>query len=159
MTDPTAPRGIGNGLAPMVTHPLNHHYVHSDTLISYQSFILSSGNELPNETNDDALFQVHIDEASVAYANKANTLLQLFPTSQHTFIDTIDPGSSDNKNSLLTVHQHLDPQSSHAPTLPIPLNTRSIHVPTLDPYLPTTLAPYLPTAQVTPLLVKTTPIL
>ena len=157
MTDLTAPRGIGNGLAPMVTHPLNHHCVHSDTLISYKSLI--GGNKLPTKTNNDALFQVHIDEASVAYANKTNALLQLFPTSQRTFINTIDPGSSDNKNSLLTVHQHLDPQLSHAPTIPIPQNTRSIHVPTLAPYLPTTLAPYLPAAQVTPLLVKTTPIL
>jgi len=150
MTDPTAGRGIGNGLAPMVTRPLNHHIAKSDTLISYQSDILSSGNERPNETIDDSPSQVHIDKASVAYVNETHTLLQLSPTSQRTLIDTTDPGSSDNKNSLLNAPQHLDPPSSNTPTLPITQKTRSIHVPTLTPYPRT--------APVTLLLVKPTPI-
>ena len=110
MIDPTALRGTGNGLAPTVTHPLNHHIASLDTLISYQSSILSSGNKQPNEAIDDAPSQVCIDKASVAYANETNTLLQLSSTSQRTSIDTTVPGSSDNKNSLLNAPQHLDPR-------------------------------------------------
>jgi hypothetical protein len=138
MIDPTAPRGTGNGLAPTVTHPLNHHIANSDTLISYRSSILSSGNERPNDTIDDAPSQVHIDEAYVDYANETNALLQLSSTLQRTSNDTAIPGFSDNKNSSLNVPQHLDPQSSHAPALPLSQNTRSIHAPLLAPYLPTT---------------------
>jgi len=70
MIDQTALRGTGNGLAPTVTHPLNHHIAPSDTLISYQSSILSSGNEQPNDIIDDAPSQAHIDEAYVDYADE-----------------------------------------------------------------------------------------
>jgi hypothetical protein len=77
MTNPTAPRGIGDGLAPMVTHPLNHHIANSDTLILSQSSTLSSGKERPNETIVNAPSQAHINEASVAYVNETNTPLQL----------------------------------------------------------------------------------
>jgi hypothetical protein len=79
MTNPTAPRGNGNGLAQTVSHPLNHHIAYSDTLVSYLSSTLSSDNEQPNEIAVDALSQVHIDEASVAYANNTDAHLQLSP--------------------------------------------------------------------------------
>ena len=137
MIDPTALRGTGNGLAPTVTHPLNHHIATSDTLISYQSFLLSSANERPNDTDDNAPSQAHIDEAYVDYADETNALLQLSFTSQRTSNDTAIPGFFDNKNSLLNVHQHLGPQSSRVPTSPLPPNARSIHAPPLAPYLPT----------------------
>ena len=138
MIDPTALRGTGNGLAPTVTHPLNHHTAPSDTLTSFQSSILSSGDEQPNDTNDDAPFQAHIDEAYVDYADEANALLQLSSTSQRTLNETAIPGFFVNKSSLLNVPPHLDPQSSHAPASPLPPNARSIHAPPLAPYLPTT---------------------
>ena len=96
MIDPTAPRGNGNGLAPTVSHPLNHHSAYSDTLASHPSFTLSSDNEQPNEVAVDALYQVHIDEVFVAYANDTDDHLQLSPASQRTLINTITPGSFDS---------------------------------------------------------------
>ena len=152
MANPTAPRGNGIGPAPTVSHPRNHHIANSDTLISFHpSTTPFSGNEQPNETAVDALSQSHIDEVSVAYANDTDAHLQLSPASQRTLIDTTAPGSFDSKNSLPNAPQHLDPQSPHAPTLSLPQNTRSIHVPLL--------ALYLSTAPVMCLLVKPIPIL
>ena len=139
MIDPTALRSTGNGLAPTITHPLNRHIAPSDTLISYQSFILSSDDECPYDTTDDAHSRDHIDEAYVAYASETNALPQLSLTSQRMLNDTARPGFFGNKNSLLDIPQYLvDPQSSRVPTPPLPLNARSIHAPPLTSHLPTT---------------------
>jgi hypothetical protein len=148
MIDPTALRSTGNGLAPTVTHPLNHHIANSDTLISYRSFILYNGNERSNDTTDDAPSQAHVDEAYADYADETNALPQLSFTSQRTLDDTTILGYSDNKNSSLNVSQHLDPQSSHAPASPLPQNARSIHTPLLAPYLSTTPLMLLSTSSI-----------
>jgi hypothetical protein len=80
----------------MVSHPLNHHIAHSETLASDPSSTLSSDNEQSNEVAVNALSQVHIDEVSVAYANDTDAHIQLSPALQRTLIDTIAPGSFDS---------------------------------------------------------------